>query len=411
MNPKLQKHFAPTIIPKGFEDISAVLKEDYKTLLNELTNRDYVIEEFPDVPEKKNLSGSGAVLSYPIQGILKYHGMTDWNNRIAYFPSISFNNTAAHTKTYVEFNTSLRKDIAIINEKEVQERDLERIEQSMNAIRDVLGSETKAVIVSKNVISNPKAKGVGTSASGSAALALANIEAALGKEYSTNQRFSSVFSRYVAGSGCRSITGGISLWLSYPGIESVNSYSARIDKNKFDDIGLITVMVPSRIDLKTEEAHKDAPNSEFFKEWLRIRKDKIITTLEAVDKSDWETIAQQAELDTIHLHGVTMSGQSGKEKKIIAWEPETIQVMRKVNELRESGIPVYYSIDTGPTPVLITKNKYLDEVYNGILELDLRNDVLKSKIGGPAEILNPEEAKEELFTNEVNKIINYQINR
>lgn len=407
MNSSLKKHFAPTITPKGFEDISDVLKEDYKILLNELTNRDYVIEEFPDVPEKKKLSGNGAVLSYPIQGILKYHGMTDWDNRIAYFPSISFNNAAAHTKTYVEYDSNLRKDIAIINEKEVQGRDLERIEQSMNAIRDVVGSETKAIIVSKNFVSDPKAKGLGTSASGSAALAMANIEAALGKEYSKNMRFCSVFSRYVAGSGCRSITGGISLWLSYPGIESTNSFSVRIDKNKFDDIGLVTVMVPSRIGLKTEEAHKDAPNSEFFKEWLRIRKNKIIAALEAADKSDWETIAQQAELDTIHLHWVTMSGQSGKERKIIAWEPETIQVMRKVNELRERGIPVYYSIDTGPTPVLMTKKKYLDEVYDGIMEIGLKNDILKSEIGGPAKILSPEETKEELFTNEVRKIIKY----
>ncbi len=406
MNPNLRKHFIPTVIPPAFEDISAILKVHNEILLNELLKRKHIINDFPDVPEKKKLSGNGAVLSYPIQGILKYHGMTDWNNRIAYFPSISFNNAAAHTKTYVEYDSNLKKDIAIINEKEVQGRDLERIEQSMNAIRDVVGSETKAIIVSKNFVSDPKAKGLGTSASGSAALAMANIEAALGKEYSSNKRFGSVFSRYVAGSGCRSITGGISLWLSYPGIESANSFSVRIDKNKLDDIGLVTVMVPSRIGLKTEEAHKDAPNSEFFKEWLRIRKDKIIGTLDAVDKSDWETIAQQAELDTIHLHGVTMSGHGGKERKIIAWEPETIQVMRKVNDLRERGIPVYYSIDTGPTPVLMTKKKYLGEVYDGIMELGLKNDVLKSEIGGPAEILNPEETKEELFTSEVRKIIN-----
>jgi len=283
----------------------------------------------------------------------------------------------------------------------------------LDTLREITSAKTKALVVSKNYFVN--GKGLGTSASGSAALALAAIEAGLGENYSKNQRFVSVLSRYVAGSGCRSATGGISLWLSYPGIESMNSFSLRIDRDRFDNLRLITIPVESRLRIKTKEgyqkfrtefAHEEAPKSEFFKKWMLMRKAKVIDVLDAIDKRDWERIAGYAELDTIHLHTVTMSGKSFEElnkPKLIAWEPETLKIMRKVNELREEGIPVYYSIDTGPSPVLLTDKKYVTEICNEIEKMGI--DFLVSEIGGKSEILSPEEVREELFTRTVKNLV------
>ncbi len=396
----------PTKIPSGFEDIAKLMKSHNEIILEHL--RKYrKIEDFPEVPQMKNLDGEAVALGYPIQGILKYHGMTDWENRIAYLPSISLNNGAAHTKTYVKFSSEFAKDKIIINERIAEGRELERALQTLDFIRKITGTDTKALVISKNYVSIPEAKGLGTSASASVALALASIQASLGDEYVKNKRFSSVVARYLAGSGCRSAAGGISLWLSYPGIPPIDSYAVRLNDDELENIALITIPVKSRIGLKTEEAHKDAPNSDFFKTWMLQRKDKVIDVIEAIKKSDWERIAQHAELDTIELHAVTMSGQKGKERKIIAWEPETIQIMRKVNELRTSGIPVYYSIDTGPTPVLITENKYVAEVCEGVEKIAGKN-YIKSKIAGESHTLDMS-IKEELLTEGVKKLINHEV--
>lgn len=416
LNKNVENHYKPTNIPKGFEEISKTMKEHYEEILSSLNKHNYNTENFPEIEELSSLNDVGAAKAYPIQGILKYHGMSDWDNRIAYLPSISLNNSAAYTKTYTEFNSNFKEDIAIINEEKAEGRELERIKQTLDTLREITNTDTKALVVSKNY-SVKGAKGLGTSASGSAALALSAIEATLGEGYIKNSRFASVISRYVAGSGCRSATGGISLWLSYPGIKSINSYSLRIDKDKFKDIGLITIPIKPTFEIKTEKgyekfktefAHKDAPKSDFFKEWMLTRKDKVIDILDSIDRSNWKRIAQYAELDTIHLHGVTMSGKNLdelNESKIIAWEPETIKIMRKVNELRENDIPVYYSIDTGPTPVLITDKKYVDEVYESIYKMNLGFDIIKSEIGGKSEILDPKETKEELFTTKVKKLL------
>ena len=46
-------------------------------------------------------------------------------------------------------------------------------------------------------------------------------------------------------------------------------------------------------------------------------------------------------------------------------------------------MPVYYSIDTGPTTVLITQEKYSREVVNHIESLGF-TDIVTGKIAGPA---------------------------
>ena len=43
-------------------------------------------------------------MAYPIQGLLKYHGLSDPLQRIAYFPSISLCNDAIMTITYCKFS-------------------------------------------------------------------------------------------------------------------------------------------------------------------------------------------------------------------------------------------------------------------------------------------------------------------
>ena len=117
MEKGLEKHYLPTQIPAGFEKVSEIMKKHHYEILSELKRRNYSIEDFPRVEERSSLNGEGAAKAYPIQGILKYHGMSDWKNRIAFLPSISLNNSAAYTLTYVEFDSKFEKDIVIINEK------------------------------------------------------------------------------------------------------------------------------------------------------------------------------------------------------------------------------------------------------------------------------------------------------
>ncbi len=372
----------------------APMRAAHADILSALQRHGITFPDYPPLDRPGNPRGVGAACAYPMQGVLKYHGMTDWVWRIAYLPSISVCNDAAYTLTLVEFDPDLPDDVAIIGGVTATGRDLERVKQSLDAVRRAAHLTARARVTSRNVARGGKTgKGLGTSASGSAALAMAAIAAALGPEATLNTRFVSSVARLLAGSGCRSATGGVSLWLSYPGIAPEDSFAVRLDNaNQLADMRLITIPIDSRIGLKTELVHADAPNSPLFKCWMLNRRAETLRCIDAVQAGDWQTVGRLAELDSIQLHAVTMTGS--EDDKIFAWEPENLTVFRACNDLRAKGAPVYASTDTGPTVVLLTHRDTVDRVASHMRALGF--DAIEGNIAGPAHLVDVGRARQEL---------------
>jgi diphosphomevalonate decarboxylase len=342
-----------TTVPSGFETLAVEMRAAHERILLRLRDGGYRIDDYPAFDAPGNPRGRAAARAHPMQGILKYHGLADWQWRTAFLPSISVTNDAAYSETFVEFDPALSTDEAVLNDAPATGRELQRIQQTLNAVRALGRFDSPARVTSRNVVKGGKAgKGLGTSASGSAALATAALAAAFGPDIVQNTRAVTCLSRLLAGSGCRSAAGGVSLWLSYPGIPHEDSFAVRLDqKGELRDMRLITIPLDSRIGLKTEQAHDDAPRSPWFANWMRTRPAEILRAIDAVQSGDWLTLAQQAEADSIALHAVTMTG--GVAQKIFAWEPENIALFRMCDDLRAEGVPVYFSTDTGPTMVLM----------------------------------------------------------
>ncbi|MEI7645924.1 MAG: GHMP kinase [Chloroflexales bacterium] len=385
-----------TTIPPGFADLIEPMRAGNARILAALEAHGVAYEPYPREIPAPRPHGRAAARAFPMQGVLKYHGLSDWAARIAYLPSISVNNSAAHTTTYVEFSPGLAEDSAAIGGAVATGRDLDRIVQTLDAVRDLSGVKTRARVASRNVLQSRVAgKGLGTSASASAALAAAALAALYGPELAGNRRFLSCFARLLAGSGCRSAAGGLALWLSYPGLSHADSFALRLDDaGQLDQMRLITVPIDSRVGLKTESAHHDAPQSSLFKSWMHSRADEIIECLDAIRAGDWRTVGQLAELDSMRLHGVTMSGS--RENKLIGWEPENIALFRMCNDLRAQGVPVYASTDTGPTVVFLTHRDHEDAVVAAIGDLGLGLETVRGQIAGPAALIDPDAALAEI---------------
>ena len=77
------------LIPKSLLD---QLKQDYVEILDYLKEKRYKLQELPEMRNAIVDHGEAYAIAYPIQGILKYHGLSDFYNRLAFFPSISLNN-------------------------------------------------------------------------------------------------------------------------------------------------------------------------------------------------------------------------------------------------------------------------------------------------------------------------------
>jgi len=385
-----------TAIPDGFADVVPAMEAANARILAALAAHGVAYAPYPARLPAGNPRGRAAARAFPMQGVLKYHGLADWAFRTAFLPSISINNGAAHTTTYVEFDPALRADHASINGATAMGRELERVAGILDAVRGLAGVRSPARVVSRNVVSTRTVgKGLGTSASGAAALAAAAVGALLGPELAANTRFLSCLARLLAGSGCRSAAGGLALWLSYPGISHEDSFAVRLDgEHQLADAALVTVPIDSRVGLKTEAAHHDAPRSSFFKSWMLARADEIVELISAARAGDWRTVGQLAELDSMRLHGVTMSGS--RENKLIGWEPENMHLFRMCNALRDEGVPVYASTDTGPTVVFITHRDHAPAVAARVESLGLGLEAVVGPIGGPAALVDVDEALAEL---------------
>ncbi len=383
-----------TTIPADFKDMLAPMQAADTAIRTRLAELNLQIEAWPQTLTAGNPSGVAAARAYPMQGILKYHGMTDWDYRIAYLPTISLNSDAAETITLVEFDPALEEDMLFFNGERDTGRPFERVQNMLNVVRTLGDFSSCCKVTTRNITrANITGKGLGTSASGGAALATAALAAAFGSEIIENTRFVSAIARMLAGSACRSVAGGFALWLSYPGCAHEDSSAIRLDQHdELADVRLLTVPMPSRIGLHTEMAHRDAPESSFYKEWMRLRGDDVIECMDAVAKGDWETVAALAELDSIRLHGVTMSASRGH--KIYGWEPENIALFRMCNDLREEGVPVYFSTDTGPTMVFITHKDHVDTVAARIQQVNSELEVVKGTVGGPSAVIDVDEARE-----------------
>ncbi|MHA1491707.1 MAG: GHMP kinase [Promethearchaeota archaeon] len=388
------------------------LKKDHDEILDYLIKKEYIIQSLPKNPKVKKDHGEALALAYPIQGVLKYHGYANLEHRIAYFPSISFNNNCGFTVSYLKFDKKLKKDLAFLNGEQVFGEKLKRIISSLDFIRIYSKMQTKAVLVSRNFlntsIKTEVGKGLGTSASGSAALALAatSIIYDNNNEYLKNRRLISAFSRYLSGSGCRSAAGGFSLWLSHPKSAPFDCFAIRLDRKEhqsfINKISLLTI--PMISNLKTNQAHEIAPKSPFFLDWLKYRRKLIFEFINALDNHDLNSIGELAEYDSLCLQAVAMTAPNNEN--IIAWNPDTLKIMLRIRKLRANGYNVYYSIDTGPSLVLLTLENEKNEIIEDIQSITPDYNIIEGKIGGPCQLLAPNSPEIKKIKEEVNKFVN-----
>ncbi|MEM4417171.1 MAG: GHMP kinase, partial [Nitrososphaerota archaeon] len=162
-------------------------------------------------------------IAHPMQALVKYHGLRDWDMRIPYHDSISVNLAAFHTVTKVEFG-DFPADTAELNGVQVSGRELERILKVVDRVRKLADIDERVRIISYNSLSPGTAKGLGFSSSAGAALATAAFKAAgLDKEYGWDFRLLSRIARLLAGSACRSVVGYFARW--YAGTCDEDSYA------------------------------------------------------------------------------------------------------------------------------------------------------------------------------------------
>jgi len=315
--------------------------------------------------------------AHPIQGLLKYHGLRDEEARYPYHDSISLCTAPSHTRTTVSFDADMGADEYTIDGEAATGRGRERIAGLVEYVRDMADLDMPVKFESENDF--PTNVGLGSSSSGFAAAAVALCDAA-GLDL-THEELSAV-ARRGSSSAARAVTGGFSYL--YSGLNDADCLSKRIETDLEQRTRVVVALVPAY--KETEDAHREAAASHMFDARLAHVHGQLAELRDALREGDFERTFSLAEHDSLSLAATTMTGPDAW----VYWRPETLSVFQVVRELRDEGVPAYFSVDTGASVYVNVRDGYERRVEEAISELGIETRIWE--VGGPAEILDESEA-------------------
>lgn len=308
-------------------------------------------------------------VAYAIQGLVKYHGLKDRKRRIPFHDSISVCVEKLTTTATIEFSRNYSQDTIEINKNPATSGEADRVVAVVSHLKSL--ARIKAHFKLSSVNSLTQGKGLGFSASAFAAIALAT-STALGLKLDL-ERLSET-ARLGAGSASRSVVGGFSIWYAN---KNGRSYARQLASNKALNLAMAVVPIASQV--KTDRAHEESVGSPLFSARLKEVRMTLRRMLRAIQRGDIDEISRIAEAESLSLHAVTMTGKSG----LLLMAPETIRVIQQIASLRGTDrVPVWYSLDTGPSVYVNTHPEFVDTVSSEI-ERNTNLQVLKSGVGGP----------------------------
>jgi phosphomevalonate decarboxylase len=307
--------------------------------------------------------------AHPIEGLVKYHGMRNSELRMPYHDSISVCTAPSRTTTTVEFGGD--EDVYVVDGDRVDGRGAERIDAVVDHVRDRAGIETGVRLESENSFESNV--GFGSSSSGFAAAAVALCAAA---DLDLSLPEISTVARRGSASAARAVTGAFSHLKT--GLNDADCRSERIETDLEDDLRIVAGLVPSY--KETEQAHEEAADSHMFGARMAHIHGQIAECRDALREADFERTFELAEHDSLSLAATTMTGPAGW----VYWQPRTIAVFNAVRALREEGVPVFFSTDTGASVYVNTLDAHVDRVESAVADCGVETRVWE--VGGPAEV-------------------------
>ena len=311
-------------------------------------------------------------VAHPIEGLVKYHGMSDHDLRLPYHDSISVCTAPSRTRTTVQFEER-ETDRYVVDGEVVTGQGAERIRSVVDRVRELADEDRRIRMESESNF--PTNIGFGSSASGFAALARAACEAA---GLDLDRPSVSAIARRGSASAARAVTGAFSDLSA--GLNDEDCRSHRLATDLEDELRIVGCEVPAF--KHTQAAHDEAEASHMFEARMAHIHEQLQTMRDALREADFGRAFELAEHDSLSLAATTMTGPAGW----VYWQPETLEIFETVRDLREEGVDAYYSMDTGASVYVNTTEEDVDRVQAAIDDLGVPTRVWE--VGGPARIVD-----------------------
>lgn len=315
----------------------------------------------------------------PNIALVKYWGKRNvWLN-LPVADSVSVCLNDFHSTAVVCPNPTGEGDKLLWNDQPIPPPYLGRWLRMLEKVRE--GSGLRVPVIARVRTRLPSGVGLATSASGMAALALA-LHRFHGFE--NNQREVCALARLGSGSAVRSVPGGFVVWHSGESPDGSDNFAESIaPPSHWPELRVIIPIIcrmGNRVP-STEGMIRTALTSRSFHAWVRYCNEMAPRAIDAIMNKSFSYLAEIAEGHAMSMHGLCLQARP----PILYLREESISLLEAVIPLKQQ-LPLFFTFDAGPNPILFTLEPYVQSVRQAILSSFPEVEILVSRAGPGASI-------------------------
>ncbi|MGC6419380.1 MAG: diphosphomevalonate decarboxylase [Bradymonadia bacterium] len=309
--------------------------------------------------------------------LIKYWGKRDDALNLPSVGSLSLTIDTFVTETTVTFAASQPDDVFVLNGRQ---QDDKRVFVLIDQLRQLAGVDIRAVVESTNTV--PTASGLASSASGTAALALA-AWSALGLDTSdltANRDFLDVVRRG-SGSAPRSLL---------PGLVRLDKANGRLSPLWYDDTWPLRMVIARTTNERKAVSSRvgmthSRETSPYFDPWIEQHSAQLDAAETAVHDRDLQRLGELMEVSTMRMHACMLAS----DPPLRYLKGTTLDLMDAVEGLRQSGVGAWYTMDAGPHVKVLCLAKDAEAVAQSLSEIVGAEFVDITRPGTGAQLIEP----------------------
>lgn len=306
--------------------------------------------------------------------LIKYWGLRNESLLVPYNASISMTLSRSRTRTTVEFDPDANGiEVWIGSDDGPQEAPdgfSRRVEEHVHKIAERFDVSGGFSVWTENTF--PASAGLASSASGFAALAVATC-GALGHPV-TGSEAPPLVLLGGSGSAARSLAGGYVQWPSRNLRDKIEVVAPR-DHWVLADVIAVVESAPKEV--SSLEGHRRAPSSPHFGRRLELLPARSEVVRRAIQQRDFERLSKAVEEEALELHLIAMSCRP----RIMYWRPGTLEVLARVRELNEDGVPCCFTMDAGPNVHVLCEPDDEGTIAEALSDLPVVETVIRDQTG------------------------------
>jgi len=301
-------------------------------------------------------NGKATAVAHSNIALVKYWGKRNEALILPWQSSLSLTLAPLEVKTTVAFGVP--EDSVQINGKEAQGTERARVVALVEEVRRSMPQLGCARVHSEGNF--PASAGLASSAAAFAALALAARSAA---GLPRDVEATSLLARQGSGSACRSVQGGVCVWHRGQRKDGADSFARQhFAPQHWPSLRMVAVVL-SREEkaVKSRDGMRSAvETSPYYPAWVKSAEEDIAPALEAIAARDLERLGTLAERNAWRMHATSFAASP----PLSYMKPATLALLLALEEVRRGGLPVWFTLDAGPNPVLLTEEVHLPGVLS-----------------------------------------------